>query len=356
MTYVGERIRRKEDPALLTGRSRFIADLTTDSLAACFVRSPVAAGFIRAVKSPEGALVFTGTDLADVDPIEPILHRADYVRVPQRVLAQDRVSYVGEPVAVVLAPSRQMAEDLSEKVWVDLEATEPVVGIAAALGDSGRQTHPGRPNVVVEGQSLQGDVDQAFNEAAQVFDFEIRSRRQNAMPLEARGAKALFDPVTGRITLYASTQTPHLHRTVIADLLHMPESDLRVVTPSVGGGFGQKMSLPPEYVVVVWLAHRMRRSVAWIEDRRENFMSSFHSRDQLYRVRAAFDAEARLQAIDADVVADVGAYSCYPVTWGVEALMAMSEIPGPYDFQRLRVRSRSVATNTCPMSPYRGVS
>jgi carbon-monoxide dehydrogenase large subunit len=176
------------------------------------------------------------------------------------------------------------------------------------------------------------------------------------MPLEARGAVALVDAVTERITLYASTQMPHVLRTIVADLLHMPESDLRVVTPAVGGAFGQKMALPTEYALVVWLARHLGRSVAWIEDRRENFTSSFHARDHQYRLRAAFDAEARLLAIDADLVADVGAYSNYPVTWGVEPLMAAGELPGPYDFQSYRVRARGVTTNTCPMSPYRGVA
>lgn len=355
MTYVGERIRRHEDPDLLTGRSRFVADGAQGCLMACFVRSPVAAGTIRGINAPDEALVFTGADLAAVDPIEPILDRPDYVRVPQQVMAVKRVSYVGEPLAVVLAESRQAAEDLAEQVWADLDPTEAVVGIQQALTQPGAETHPGYPNVVVDGQMSSGDIDGAFSTAAEVVEFEIRSHRQNAMPLEARGAHAVFEP-DGRITLYASTQMPHLLRTSIADLLHMRESDLRVVTPAVGGGFGQKMSLAPEYVVVVWAARRLRRSVAWIEDRRENLMASFHGRDQSYRIRAAFDPDGRLQALDVEALVNTGAYSCYPVTWGVESLMAMGEMPGPYDFRNYRVRSRGVSTNTCPMAPYRGVS
>jgi carbon-monoxide dehydrogenase large subunit len=355
LTYVGQRIRRREDPGLLTGRSRFVADAAQDSLSACFVRSPIAAGIIRGLEAPADGMVFTAADLGDVAPIEPILNRPDYVRIPQSVLARDRVSFVGQAIAVVVAGTRHDAEDVAERVWVDLEAADPVVGIDAALAQGG-QTHPGKPNVVVDGQLDRGEVDRALAEAAVVIDFELRSRRQNATPLEARGANAVFDSTTGRVTLYASTQMPHLFRTVIADLLHMRESDLRVIVPQVGGGFGQKMALPPEYVVIVWLAMHLQRSVAWVEDRRENFMSSFHGRDQRYRIKAAFDAEARLVALDADLVADVGAFSCYPVTWGVEPLMAMAELPGPYDLRNYRVRSRAVATNTCPMCPYRGVS
>ena len=205
----------------------------------------MAAGSIGAIEFPSERMVFTATDLSDVAPIQPILHRPDYVRVPQSVLAHERVSYVGQPVAVALAPTRQEAEDLAEQVWVNLDPTEPVIGIDAALAQE-RRTHPGAPNVVIDGRVERGGVDDALREAAIVVEFELRSRRQNATPLEARGANAIFDPASGRVTLYASTQMPHVFRTVIADLLHMRESDLRVVAPHVGGGFGQKMALPPE--------------------------------------------------------------------------------------------------------------
>ena len=116
------------------------------------------------------------------------------------------------------------------------------------------------------------------------------------------------------------------------------------------------MSLAPEYVLLVWAARKFRRALAWIEDRRENLTASFHSRDQRHQVRGAFDAEGRLLALEADIACNVGAYSCYPVTCGVEPLMAMAEFPGPYDIREYKVRSRGIATNTCPMAPYRGVS
>jgi carbon-monoxide dehydrogenase large subunit len=128
------------------------------------------------------------------------------------------------------------------------------------------------------------------------------------------------------------------------------------VAPDVGGGFGQKMALAPEYVMLVFLARRFRTSVAWREDRRENLMSSFHSRDQQVRLRGAFDHDGKLLALDAEVAANVGAYSSYPVTCGVEPLMALAEMPGPYDVQEYACASRGIATNTCPMAPYRGVS
>ncbi len=350
-------MRRREDPALITGRSPFIADLTEGCEAVAFVRSPVAAGRVRGIEVPDGARVFTAAQLGEVGSVLPLLHRPDYVPVAQPLLAAERVKYVGEPVAIVAAGSRHAAEDLAERVYVDIEPVDEVASAHSALGEGAPLVHDGtESNVVVSGIIDTGDVDQTFQRAVEVFDLEVTAGRQSAMPLEARGAVAKVDAVSERITLYASTQMPHLLRTIVADLLRMPESELRVVAPSVGGAFGQKMALPAEYALVVWLARRLGRSVAWIEDRRENFTSSFHARDHHYRVQAAFDGEARLLSVDADLVADVGAYSCYPVTWGVEPLMAAGELPGPYDFQSYRVRARGVTTNTCPMSPYRGVS
>jgi len=209
---------------------------------------------------------------------------------------------------------------------------------------------------VVEGSLRTPGVDAAFARAAQVIELDVHSRRQSAMPLEPRGGHAAWDEVSGRVTLTCSVQMPHMLRTGIADALGMPEADLRVIAPDVGGGFGQKMQLFPEYVVLVWLARRLRRSVAWLEDRHENFLAAAHGRDQRYRLRAAFDANARLVAIDADIRCNVGAYSCHPTTCGVEPLMALAELPGPYDFREYAVRSRGVTTNTCMMAPYRGVS
>jgi carbon-monoxide dehydrogenase large subunit len=149
---------------------------------------------------------------------------------------------------------------------------------------------------------------------------------------------------------------PHLVRTAIADVLGFPESDLRVVAPDVGGGFGQKMSLAPEYVVLVWLARKHASSFAWTEDRRENLIAGFHSRDQHVTLEGAFDSGGKLIALSAEILSNIGAYSCFPTTCGVEPLMAMAEMPGPYDVRQYACHARGIVTNTCPMAPYRGVS
>ena len=357
MNWIGRSLRRFEDPALLVGRGRFTADVARGAAAVRFVRSAVPRGRIKSITRPPGALLFTADDLDGVKPIRPLLHRPDYVPLEHPVLARGRINHVGEAFAVVVADDAASAEDVAEAVEADIEAEEAVVDVDAALEPSAPRVHAiGKSNVIVEGAMRTAGVDAAFARAHKVVEIAIRSNRQSAMPLEPRGGLAAWDEASGRVTLTCSVQMPHMLRTGLADALGMPEADLRVIAPDVGGGFGQKMQLFPEYVVLVWLARRLRRTLAWIEDRHENFLASAHARDQRYRLRAAFDADARLLAIDADIRCNIGAYSCYPTTCGVEPLMALAELPGPYDFREYAVRARGVATNTCMMAPYRGVS
>jgi aerobic carbon-monoxide dehydrogenase large subunit len=354
--FVGRPIPRFEDPALVTGRGRFSGDLAASHWVR-FVRSPVACGRIVGISAPAGAMVITAADVAALPPIVPMLHKFDYVPIAQPLLAKDAVRFVGEPIAAVVAPSREAAEDIAEQVAVEIEETPPVVDALAALAEQAPVVHGGpRGNVIVEGRVRTPSFDAMVAAATRRVKVAIRSRRQNASPLEPRAAHAAYDPADERITLTCATQMPHLMRTAIADAIGIAESGLRVIAPDVGGGFGQKMSLGPEFVLVTWLARRLRGTVAWTEDRRENLTACYHSRDQHILLEGSFDAQARLVALDADVVANIGAYSCYPTTCGVEPLMAMAELPGPYDVREYACRARGVATNTCPMAPYRGVS
>jgi carbon-monoxide dehydrogenase large subunit len=355
-TWVGRAIRRVEDPALLAGRGRFTADLPA-ALRVRFVRSPVAAGRIERITIPDGANVVTAAELAAVKPITPALHKFGYVTIAQPVLASDLVRFVGEPIAAAVASTEAQAEDLADAVSVEIGGSAAVTDARAALANDAPLVHAhAARNLAVEGKVETPGFAAARSAAHRLVAIELRSRRQNATPLEGRAGHAAFDPVSERVTLTCATQMPHLMRTAIADLIGMPEGDLRVVAPDVGGGFGQKMSLVPEYVVLVWLARKLRTSVAWTEDRRENLVASFHSRDQSIRLQGAFAADAKLLALSAEVIANVGAYSCYPTTCAVEPLMAMAELPGPYDVRAYACVARGVLTNTCPMAPYRGVS
>jgi aerobic carbon-monoxide dehydrogenase large subunit len=354
--WVGRSLRRVEDPALLSGRGHFTADLPAAHRVR-FVRSAVAAGRIEKITVPENATVITAAELAAVKLIAPALHKFGYVPIAQPVLANGVVRFVGEPIAVAIAPTEAEAEDIADAVAVDIAETAAVVDARLALADGAPAVHArAARNVAVEAKVETPGFAAAPAGAHRLVSIEVRSRRQNATPLEARAGHAVFDPLSGRVTLTCATQMPHLIRTAIADLIGMPESDLRVIAPDVGGGFGQKMSLVPEYVVLVWLARKLKSSVAWTEDRRENLLASFHSRDQTIRLQGAFDAEAKFLALSAEVTANVGAYSCYPTTCAVEPLMAMAELPGPYDVRAYACIARGVLTNTCPMAPYRGVS
>ena len=361
MSWVGRPLPRSEDASLLRGRGAYVADHAHGALHAVFVRSAVAAGAIVSIAPPDelpaDAAVFTGRDLKDLGVIRPVLHRPDYVAVGQPVLPSDRVLFTGQAVAVVVAASAAEAEDVADQVLVEIDPADAVIDVDLALAEGAPVVHPeAAKNVLVEGRLKTSDFDMTVAGAAHVVEMNLRSRRQAALPMETRGGVAEFDAASGRVTLYASVQMPHMLRTGICDAIGMPERDLRVVAPDVGGGFGQKMPLYPEYVALVWLALRLRRKIAWIEDRRENLIASAHSRDQAFLLRGAFSNEGRLLALDADIRCNVGAYSCYPVTCGVEPLMAFGELPGPYDFSAYSVRSRGVATNTCMMAPYRGVS
>ena len=356
MKWVGRAIRRLEDPALVTGQGHFTADLPAEHWVR-FVRSPNAAGTIDSIKAPDGAMLITAADLKAVKKITPMLHKFEYRPVGQSILADGIVRYVGEAVAAIVAPSEEEAEDIADLVELNIGATAPVVDARDALSAGAPQIHAEAPgNVILKGEVKTAGFDGVWTSAAKIVKVDARSHRQNATPMEARAAHAAYDKASGRVTLTCTTQMPHLMRTAIADLLGIAESDLRVIAPDVGGGFGQKMSLCAEYVLLVWLALRLKSSVAWTEDRRENLIASFHSRDQYIALEGAFDKDAKLLALRADVVSNVGAYSCFPTTSGVEPLMAMAEMPGPYDVQQYQCLARGVLTNTCTMAAYRGVS
>jgi carbon-monoxide dehydrogenase large subunit len=356
LKWVGRAIRRLEDPALVRGQGRFTADLPASHWVR-FVRSSVAAGKIRKIDRPTGAFVVIAADLKSVKKITPMLHKFNYKPISQPILGDGVVRFVGEPVAAVVAANEELAEDIADLVTVTIDETTPVSDARVALEPGAARVHAEAPgNVILEGKFRTPDFDAAWKSAAKIVKVDARSHRQNATPMEARAGHAIYDDSTGRVTLTCTTQMPHVMRTAIADLLGMPESDLRVVAPDVGGGFGQKMSLCAEYVVLVWLARKLRGSVAWTEDRRENLIAGFHSRDQYITLEGAFDANARLIALRTDVAANIGAYSCFPSTCGVEPLMAMAEMPGPYDVRHYECLARGVMTNTCTMAPYRGVS
>jgi len=363
-TWIGTPVRRVEDPHLLAGAGRFAADIEAAGvLHAAFVRSPIAAGRIAGTGASEAESmsgvqgVYFAADLG-LAALEPRLQRPEFAAVDLPILASDAVRHAGEPVAVVLASSPYIAEDAAEAVYIDYEASRAVASIEAALAAGAPLVHAGvAGNLLLDVAAFDApDIDEVLARSAVSLEMTLESARLNATPLEARACLAQWDRRASRLVVHLSTQVPHLVRLTLASLLGLPENRIRVVSPDVGGGFGQKCVIGREEMAIAALAVKLKRPVRWIEDRNENLQASFQGHEQRYQVRAGFDSDGRLTGIDADILCDIGAYHCYPMTCGVEVLMASGELPGIYKTPRYRARSRGVATNKPPMAPYRGVS
>jgi carbon-monoxide dehydrogenase large subunit len=364
--WVGASVPRREDPRLLAGRGRFVDDITLPGmLHAQFVRSTVAHARIAAVDLDDARAVpgvvaaFSAADLGLGD-ITALLDRPPHEFVPTSmpVLARDKVRFVGEPVAIVVARDPYAAEDGVEAAVVEYEDLEPVVTDTAALADDAPLVHAEAPRNTLVDVSLFATegIDEVFADAPCVVRVRTKTGRQNALPLETRGVVASWDDRDEQLHVQTNTQIPHQVRTVLASCAGLDEKQVRVTVPDMGGGFGQKCVVGREEIAAAATALRLRRPVKWIEDRRDALTAAFLAREQRYDVRAAFDAEGRILALDADVVCDMGAYSCYPFTAGIEPLMASAEMPSVYKVPAYRVRGRAVTTNKAPTGPYRGVS
>ncbi|MCX5554795.1 xanthine dehydrogenase family protein molybdopterin-binding subunit [Streptomyces sp. NBC_00038] len=363
---VGRSVARREDPRLLSGRGRFVDDIALPGmLHAQFVRSTVAHGEITSVdlsavrQVPGVVAAFTADDL-ELGDITAQLGRplSEFVPTAMPVLARDKVRYVGEPLAIVVARDAYAAEDGLEAARVTYTTLPPVTSEAAALAAGAPLVHAeAARNTLVDVSLFATDgIDKIFESAPCVVHVESRTGRQNALPLETRGAVAHWDDREEQLVLHTCTQIPHQVRTVAARSLRLDERAVRVVVPDMGGGFGQKCVVGREEIAAAAAALRLRRPVKWIEDRKDALSASFLAREQHYQVRAAFDADGRILGLDADVVCDMGAYSCYPFTAGIEPLMASAEMPGVYKVPAYRVRGRAITTNKAPTGPYRGVS
>lgn len=363
---VGRSVSRREDPRLLTGRGRFVDDIALPGmLHAQFVRSTVAHGEITsvdltAVRDVPGVVAAFAADDLDLTDITAQLGRplSEFVPTAMPVLARDRVRYVGEPIAVVVARNAYAAEDGLEAAKVSYAPLLPVTSEADALAPGAPLVHDeAARNTLVDVSLFATDgIDEVFDTAACVVHVESRTGRQNALPLETRGVVAHWDDREEQLVVQTCTQVPHQVRTVASRCLRLDERAVRVVVPDMGGGFGQKCVVGREEIAAAAAALRLRRPVKWIEDRKDALSASFLAREQHYDVRAAFDEEGRILGLDADVVCDMGAYSCYPFTAGIEPLMASAEMPGVYKVPAYRVRGRAVTTNKAPTAPYRGVS
>jgi carbon-monoxide dehydrogenase large subunit/6-hydroxypseudooxynicotine dehydrogenase subunit gamma len=349
MTAIGARLPRAEDPRLLRGRGRFGDDFSAPGqLWARVVRSPAAHGEVReldvaaARAAPGVVAVVTAADLPrnPVIPVRLAIAGADLSRFLQPVLARGTVRYVGEPLAVVIGDDPYTCEDAAELVEVDIAARPAVLD---ARQDPLR--------VAAELTRGYGDPDAAFAGAAHVVEIELAIGRHSGVPLEPRCLLAVPGREPGELAIFGMTKVPVWNRDLLAGLLGVDETLIRVHAIDAGGGFGVRGEFYPEDFLIPWLAIRLGRPVKWAEDRAEHLMAVNHSRQQYHRVAAAFDGGGRILALTDDIIQDNGAY-CR--THGVavpELTVAM--LPGPYRVPAYRGRVRVVLTNKTPCGTYR---
>src|SRR2546428_1130507 len=319
---IGQPIRRKEDPHLLRGGGRYVHDLTSPGLLhLAFARSPYAHAAVhgidatRARRLPGVVAVLAAADLP-LSPIEPEFAGDEYHGAGWPPLAGERVRFVGDPVAVVAASDRYLAEDAVELLEVAYDPLPVVASVEEARRPDAVLVHDTVPgNVYFRHDHVHGDVDGIFARAALVVGGTFRHQRLAGAPLEGRGIVAQWDS-TGRLTVWASTQVPHLMRRGLARFLGVPETVVRVIVPDVGGGFGPKMHLYPEDLVACAVARRLGRPVKWIEDRRENPLAMTQAREQMIEAPVAGGRDRRLLALRGHNSFASGAHSVYPFNAG----------------------------------------
>jgi carbon-monoxide dehydrogenase large subunit/6-hydroxypseudooxynicotine dehydrogenase subunit gamma len=358
---IGSSIRRHEDPPLLAGRAYYVADVRLPGmLTMAVVRAPVAHGTVRAIDCSEARrlpgveAVLTAEDLSEsLGGIPKIPPRVSFdgtvVPYLQPVVAHDRVRYIGEPIAVVVAQDRYVAEDAAELVFADIDPRPVMLDAGAEDRPERRLFEPGNLVTILEARF--GDPERAFGDAEVVIEAEMAVGRHSGVPMETRGIVVEFDPAANRLIVHGATKVPHWNLATTAELLGMPPGRLRMRETAVGGGFGVRGELYPEDVLAVWAADRLRRSVVWIEDRREHLLAANHSRQQFHRARIAGDREGRISAIASDFDMDMGAYAR---THSIRvADLTMSMLPGPYDLEAYQGTARCVVTNKTPTGTYR---
>ncbi len=350
--YTGSPVRRLEDARLLRGRGRFVDDIALPRLLhLAFVRSPHAHADILAVDPmaargmPGVAAVLSAADLAGrIRPLAPRLAGPGFTPTAWPVLADRVARFAGEAVVAVVAESPYAAADAREAVSVSYAPRPAVVTLDAALAAG---------DVIVRRTGGCGDVDAAFASAHLVLRETFTHGRCAASPMEPRGIVADWDGET--LTVWASSQTPRVLRAALAFALDISESRVRVIVPDVGGGFGLKVQVFPEDIVVAAIARHLGRTVKWIEERRESLAAAAHAREQRVEAEIAADASGRVLALRARFLSDGGAYHSFPLTQGLEPFGAAAILPGPYRTPAYAWEALATRTNKPPLGAYRGV-
>ncbi len=358
VSTIGARVLRLEDQALVTGRGRFVDDIAAAGVsAAAFARSPYPHAFVRGIDLSAARAVSGVVAVLTLGDLSPVMKQRRMNRVSNSgtnlaqswpfALADGEVSFVGEPVAIVIATDRYVAEDAAALIEVDYEVQPAALDCRAEDAPPARREL--RSNRVISYRVGYGDIETAFAKAAHVLREDLWVHRGAAHSMEGRGILA---QISDRETLvWASTQKPHDLRTALADYVALDESRLRVATPDVGGGFGPKLCVYPEDVAVVAAATLLRRSIKWIEDRREHFTNAAQERDQYWTLALAADNDGRVRGVRGRLIHDVGAYALQDVNIPYNSATTLT---GPYLVPALAIDVAAVHTNKAPVSSVRG--
>lgn len=358
---IGQAVPRREAPRFVSGRGHYVDDLRRPGMVyARVVRSPVAHGLIRGIDTAEAAsmpgvlAVVTGADIADL--LKDIPQRTcplpGMEHFLQKPLAVDRVRYVGEPIAVVVAEDAYLAEDAAERVVPDIESLPPVVDAQVALRDE-TLLHPEQgSNSSTSYEVGFGDIDLAFDQAHLVVQERFYVHRHSAAPLECRGLVAEWDASLEHMTVWGAAKVPFANRRILADMLALPLERVDMLECDVGGSFGVRGDFYPEDFLIPYLARQVGRPVKWIEDRRESLMALNHSRETYCDLALAFDRDGVMLGMRGTMLADNGAY--VRTNTGVMAGKGTQFLPGPYRIAATSFQVRSVCTNKTPAGTYRG--
>ncbi len=360
--YMGASVKRVEDLSLVTGQGCFTDDMAMpDMVHAVFLRSPHAHARIMSIDGTDAQAmpgvidVLTAADLSHGVRSIPAVPRpgADYIALPEHpVLPLKTVHYVGQPVANIVAEQLAQAMDAIEGIAVDYEPLTAIVEPADALQTDQSPLHDDMTsNLAMRMQMGQGSMQEARDRSDRIVQGRFASPRLSALPLETRSILAHYNPDVDELMLWTSTQVPYRIRLHLSETLKQPPASIRVIAPDVGGGFGQKMELWPEYVMACLLAKKLGRPVKWTEGRMENF-TSYHSRGFTAEVEAAVTDAGVIQGMRFDMIADLGAYMmAFSATPPVNAT---KRVAGPYDIAIMEIECLGVITNKPPTGPYRG--
>src|SRR5713226_4945833 len=358
--YVGQRIKRTEDPRLIKGLAHYVDDIKLpDTLYVSFVRSVYAHARINnidpaeALKAPGVFAVYTGKDVAEkIGPV-PCASALPELKVPNhRVLAKDKVYFVGHPIAAVVATDRYAARDAVDLVMVDYEDLPAVVDVEEAAKGTAIIHESFGDNIAYKLTAGEGDIQAALAASDRVIKQRMVHQRLAPVAMEPRGVLARYFPGEEELTVWSSTQIPHLLRTQLALMIGVPENKLRVITPEVGGGFGSKLNVYAEEALVGWISVQLCKPVKWIETRRENMQATIHGRGQVGEIEVGCKNDGTLTGMRYNVFADLGAYHQL-LTPAIPTLTGLM-LSGAYKIPAIQINVTVCFTNKMATDAYRG--